>query len=775
MAKDGIRVHVYGDYDDRDINQAIRHLNSLRRDVDQTEKKFSGMSRGMKVAGAAIAAAAAAAAYGVVKFAGESIQAASDLDESLSKTRTVFGDASASVEKFAKDASVNLGLSEQAALEATSTFGNLFTAMGINAGKAAGLSQEVVQLAADLASFNNIDVQEAIVALRSGLVGETEPLRRLGINLNAARIQAEALNMGLANTKNDLDAAAKAQAAWSLITQDAATASGDFARTSDGLANTQRILKAAVDNATASVGVGFVNALEDVVDAVGGPGGAAESIETIGHRLGLFVEGLATTSSGLADVEAGAKDQRREIERLADVYREAGGGIKGFLSVVGEMDRDSTISPIEVIGQASRDAAAGIEAMQRVMAGTIKPADHLASSVNSLRVRTDEAAIAARNFVAQTGVQLFQIQAANKYYRDAAVRANRLAEEQDNVAVSTGSVGSSASSASQKVEKMRIKFAEAAKGFGDATVEIEGKAKRVSQAVGEAFEDRTDIFRQVVQTQVGIIQSATAELDSYAESVKNSVLGSLDFTTTDSEGNPMTPEQIVNTLFGDIANRQAAVQALAESNIMTQLPEALAQKILTLPPAAAIALANYFSANPAQLEQLTANYNALATFTETALGVPMAETFGMIGDESAVKMIQDAKARIERAAGKFKDYVKRKLSTTITVGVRYEAVNSLPGVSGGSINVTTNANGGKAMAGLPTLVGERGPELLVPSVDSTVVRGEKTRSLLKGSGGDVYLTVNAGLGTDGRQVGRQIVEALKQYERTNGPVPIKVA
>ena len=93
----------------------------------------------------------------MTRFAAQSVGAASDLDESLSKTRTVFGDASASVEKFAQDAATNLGLSTQAALEATSTFGNLFTAMGINAGKASALSQEIVQLAADLASFNNIE------------------------------------------------------------------------------------------------------------------------------------------------------------------------------------------------------------------------------------------------------------------------------------------------------------------------------------------------------------------------------------------------------------------------------------------------------------------------------------------------------------------------------------------------------------------------------------------------------------------------------------------
>lgn len=767
MAKDGIRVHIYGDYDDKQIRKVQRDLDSLKTNSGQAEKRFGAMSKGFKIAGAAIAAAGAAAAYGIVKFAGQSIAAASDLDESLSKTRTVFGDASASVENFAADAAKNLGLSEQAALEATSTFGNLFTAMGINAGKAAGLSTEVVQLAADLASFNNIDVQDAITALRSGLVGETEPLRRLGVNLSAARIEAYALESGLVATKGQLDAAAKAQAAWALITQDAATASGDFARTSDGLANTQRTLKAAVDDATASVGVGLVNALQDVTEAIGGPGGAAEAIQDTGHRLGLFVEGLASTSSALGDVEAGAKDQRREIERLADVYRDAGGGFSGFIQIITNMDFDSTISPIEVIGQASRDTAAAIEAMADVMNGSVKPADHLANSLDNLRAKTDDARNAAAEYVAQTGVQLFQIQAANKYYRDAGVRANRLAEEQDKVNEANKRVTGSSSSVSRAVDKVRISFKQAAKDFGDATVSIEGNALKVSAAVGDAFEKRTDVFRNVVRTQIGIIQSATAELDSYAESVTNTILGSLDFATTDAEGNPMTPEQIFQAIMGDIDNREAAVKAIAESNIMTRLPEALAQKILTLPPDAAVALANYFSANPEQLAQLDKNYQDLATATQTLLGIPMAETFAKVGDQSAVDMIANARERIGKAAEKFKSYVQRKLSTTITVGVRYQALNSLPGVGGGTIDVQTRANGGPISAGMPTLVGERGPELIVPAVDSTVVRSEY---MPRGGGSTINLVVNAGMGTDGAEVGRQIVDALKAYERRNGAV-----
>lgn len=769
MAKGGVRVHVYGDYDAKDIRAAMRDLQKLQDQVDGPQQKsFAKLSGAAKAAGVAVAAAAAGIGIAAVKMAGESIQAASDLEESQSKVTAVFAEQADQVMQWAESSSSAFGQSQQQALEAAGTYGNLFRAFGLSTTAAREMSTTMVELAADLASFNNTSIDDAIQALRSGLSGETEPLKRFGVALTDARMRAEALAAGIYDGNGALDAGQKAQAAYALIMKDTTLAQGDFSRTSDGLANTQRTLTAAVDNAKASIGVGLVNALQDLTDAVGGPGGAAKAIEDAGFRLGLFVEGLANSSEALGDVQVTSKDTRREIERLADIYRDAGGGIQGFIAIVANMDRDSTISPIEVIGQASRDAAAGVEAMGRVMAGSVKPADHLASSVNDLRVRTNEATAAASAFVAQTGVQLFQIAAANRYYKDAAVRANRLAAEQEDADEASTKAGSSFSRAGEKAKKMRIDFADAAKGFEDASVSIEGSAIKVSSALGQAFEDRTEVFRNVINTQVGLIQQAQQELDTYAQSVTDSILGKIDFTTTDSEGKPLTPEQIFNLIMGDVANQTAAVTTIAESGIMTKLPEALAQKILSLPPDAAVALANYFSANPAQLEQLTTNYNALATYTQTALGVPMAETFATIGDTSAVSMIANARERIGKAAERFRNYVQNKLSTTITVSVRYVAVNSLPGVGGGTIEVKANANGGKAMAGMPTLVGERGPELLIPSINSTVVRGEKTRQLLGGGAGTINLTVNAGMGTNGAEVGRQIVEAISAYERRNG-------
>jgi len=190
----------------------------------------------------------------VIDFARDSIRAASDLSESMSKTNVVFGSSSKAVTDFSRNAATAMGQSQQTALEATATFGNLFVSMKIGQPAAAGMSMKMVQLASDLASFNNVKPEEALLALRSGLVGETEPLRKFGINLNESTLKAEAMRLGLGKIGPTLTPLQKAQASYSLILQQSKTAQGDFARTSGGLANQQRILNAQFMDAKAAIG-----------------------------------------------------------------------------------------------------------------------------------------------------------------------------------------------------------------------------------------------------------------------------------------------------------------------------------------------------------------------------------------------------------------------------------------------------------------------------------------------------------------------------------------
>jgi len=197
-----------------------------------------------------------------------SVMAASNLEEAMNKTDVVFGKAAKSVHAFAEDASTTMGQSQAQAEAAASSFGNLFKTMGIGQGKAAKMSLEMVKLASDLASFHNIGIDEALEKLQSGLVGEAEPMRQLGVLLSEAAVKQEAYRMGLAKTGDELTEQQKVAARYSLIMQQTKDAQGDFARTSDSLANKMKTLKAKFTDVGAKLGTALMPMVEKLADAV---------------------------------------------------------------------------------------------------------------------------------------------------------------------------------------------------------------------------------------------------------------------------------------------------------------------------------------------------------------------------------------------------------------------------------------------------------------------------------------------------------------------------
>lgn len=220
---------------------------------------------------------------------------ASDLNESLSKVGVVFGDNADDIRNWAKSSAKSMGISQQAALESAGTFGNLFTAMEIGQKPAAEMSTELVELASDLASFNNIDPAEALEKLRAGIVGEAEPLRTLGVNISAAATEQKALELGIWDGVGALTAAQKAQANYALIMEQTSTAQGDFARTSDGMANQQRTLAATFQDTMAMLGQAFVPIIEAILPQLtAGLQAFGGWVSSNGPAIGNVLSGIAT-------------------------------------------------------------------------------------------------------------------------------------------------------------------------------------------------------------------------------------------------------------------------------------------------------------------------------------------------------------------------------------------------------------------------------------------------------------------------------------------------
>jgi hypothetical protein len=259
-----------------DTKQFIQGLDK----ADKETRSFSSkLGTALKAGALAFAAVGAAAGAMAIKIGKDAIGAASDFSEEISKSRVIFGKASKDIEDFAKTAANSLGQSKKQAVSAASTFATLGKAAGLTGKDLSKFSIGFVKLASDLASFNNTSPEDAIQAIGAALRGEAEPIRRYGILLNDATLKNEALALGLIKTtKEALSPANKVLAAQSAIYKQTSDAQGDFAKTSDGLANSQRILAANIEDVKITLGesllpvaLKFSNFLKkDLVPAVQG-------------------------------------------------------------------------------------------------------------------------------------------------------------------------------------------------------------------------------------------------------------------------------------------------------------------------------------------------------------------------------------------------------------------------------------------------------------------------------------------------------------------------
>ena len=194
----------------------------------------------------------------IVAGIGASIKAASDLNETLNKVDVAFADQAQVVRAWAKTSTKSMGLAQQSALDAAALFGDMATSMGLNTKAAADMSTGLVQLGADLSSFKNISFSEAQTALSGVFTGETESLKRLGIVMTQANLQAYALSKGINKSVQEMSQAELVSLRYSYILSVTKNAQGDFARTASGTANTMRSTSERVKELSAQIGQNFL-------------------------------------------------------------------------------------------------------------------------------------------------------------------------------------------------------------------------------------------------------------------------------------------------------------------------------------------------------------------------------------------------------------------------------------------------------------------------------------------------------------------------------------
>lgn len=258
--------------------------------ADQASKKLDGITekaRGMRTAFLAIGAATTA--IGVV-----SVKAASDLEESAQAAEVTFKSAFQSVDQFANGAAGAFNLSRRAAFEYTAQLGGIFNASGLAAQASANMSIEATKLAADLASFKNLEIDVALQKIRAGLVGEVEPLRTVGVLLSAAAVEAKAMALGLQDANGELSEGAKVQARFALITEQLSDAQGDVARTSESVANQTREMQKNMENLRAEIGEKLLPVTSDLLGKMNDLAVALENVPSSAMTATVALGGLVT-------------------------------------------------------------------------------------------------------------------------------------------------------------------------------------------------------------------------------------------------------------------------------------------------------------------------------------------------------------------------------------------------------------------------------------------------------------------------------------------------
>jgi phage-related protein len=313
--------------------------------ISRINKSMAGLSKSTIKSGTAIGTAlgtfvgglAIRAFDGVVQGIGDTINASRDLQETIAKTGQVFGDQAPEIEAFAATAATAFGQSKTQAMDAAAGFAVFGKSAGLTGDGLVGFSTELTTLASDLASFSNTSVEEAITSISAGLRGESLPLRKYGVLLDEATLRARALAMGLIKTtKTALTPQQKVLAAQGEIMAQTSLQQGDFARTSTGLANTQRTLTARMEDLKAGIGDALLPVALALTNAF------INHVLPAIEKLKPAIETLIATAKGLYE---GFK--RDVMPTLLEVARNVGPVLAAAFATLGDILRNNVMPAVK--------------------------------------------------------------------------------------------------------------------------------------------------------------------------------------------------------------------------------------------------------------------------------------------------------------------------------------------------------------------------------------------------------------------------------------------
>ncbi|MEO3948037.1 hypothetical protein [Gorillibacterium sp. CAU 1737] len=200
-------------------------------------------SKSFELAKGAANKAATAIATGLRDAGKDGLKLASDLAEIQKTVDFTFGKSAGQIDSFAKSALKSYGLSELAAKQYSISVGTVMKNSGVSSQYLGTMSKNLTALSGDFASFYNLNPAEAFEKIKSGISGDIEPLKSLGINMSAANLNAYAMSKGVRVSYENMDEASQTMLRYNYLIEKSTSAQGDLAQNQGTYANQQRMMK----------------------------------------------------------------------------------------------------------------------------------------------------------------------------------------------------------------------------------------------------------------------------------------------------------------------------------------------------------------------------------------------------------------------------------------------------------------------------------------------------------------------------------------------------
>ena len=242
--------------------------NTFKQNISNTTKsvKGSGIESALGKIGKIVAVAFSVKS--IINFGKECLDLGSDLAEVQNVVDVTFGNLNTEVNKFAENAITQFGLGQTVTKKYVGTFGAMSKAFGFSNKEALAMSETLTGLTGDVASFYNLNTDEAYTKLKSVFTGETESLKDLGVVMTQNALDQYALANGYGRTTAKMSEQEKVALRYKFVMDKLSLANGDFARTSDSWANQTRVLSLRFNELKATLGQGFINVFTPIVKGI---------------------------------------------------------------------------------------------------------------------------------------------------------------------------------------------------------------------------------------------------------------------------------------------------------------------------------------------------------------------------------------------------------------------------------------------------------------------------------------------------------------------------